>query len=204
MTADNPIGPTAIWRATRSASMAWGPVMLRAIAPSDRDGLAAIAFDPGIWRFFVQRIERPGDLDEFVSEGVRDTHEGRRAVFCICERATGAIVGSTAFGNFSPVDRRVEIGWSWLGEAYRGNGFNKPAKFLMLRHAFDRLKCERVEFKTDILNEPACRALEAIGATHEGIFRSYNVMPGGRRRDAAWYSIIAAEWPAVHDRLVKA
>ena len=50
---------------------------------------------------------------------------------------------------------------------------------------------------TDVLNEPARKGLRNIGAKEEGVFRSYNVMPGGRRRDAVYYSILAAEWPEV-------
>jgi RimJ/RimL family protein N-acetyltransferase len=108
-----------------------------------------------------------------------------------------------AYGNLSEADRRLEIGWSWLGNAYRGCGVNRWAKFLLLEHAFERLSCERVEFKTDVLNVQARKALRNIGATEEGIFRSYNYMPDGRRRDAVYYSILRREWPNVRAGLIE-
>ena len=73
----------------------------------------------------------------------------------------------------------------------------------MLGHAFDTLGCRRVEFKTDSLNEPSRTALLGIGATFEGIFRNHMVMPRGRMRHSAYYSVIDDEWPSVRERLVR-
>ncbi|KJY40503.1 GCN5 family acetyltransferase, partial [Streptomyces sp. NRRL B-1568] len=102
--------------------------------------------------------------------------------------STGRTAGSMSFGNMAEADRRLEIGWSWLGRDFRGKGVNRWAKYLLLRHAFETLGAERVEFKTDILNEQARRGLRNIGAVEEGTLRSFNFMPGGRRRDAIFYS----------------
>ena len=73
----------------------------------------------------------------------------------------------------------------------------------MLGHAFDDLGCRRVELKTDALNERSRTAILGVGATFEGIFRKHMVMPGGRARDSAYYSIIVDEWPSVRDHLVQ-
>jgi len=59
------------------------------------------------------------------------------------------------------------------------------------------LGCERVEIKTDNLNERAKKALVHIGATEEGILRSHMLMPHGRRRDSVYYSILKDEWETV-------
>jgi RimJ/RimL family protein N-acetyltransferase len=72
---------------------------------------------------------------------------------------------------------------------------------LMLSHAFDTLGCRRVEFKTDALNEKSRTALLGIGAQFEGIFRNHMVMPDGRMRDSAYYSVIDSEWPEVRATL---
>jgi len=45
------------------------------------------------------------------------------------------------------------------------------------------------------------RALLGIGSTFEGIFRNHMIMPGGRLRHSAYYSVVAEEWPAVKARL---
>jgi hypothetical protein len=71
----------------------------------------------------------------------------------------------------------------------------------MLRHAFEDLGCLRVEFKTDALNERTRRALEALPSAFEGIHRRHMLVRGEVRRDSAWYSVIADEWPEVKANL---
>ena len=44
-------------------------------------------------------------------------------------------------------------------------------------------------------------ARERLGATFEGIHRRHRIVPGIGVRDSVWYSVIAAEWPAVRERL---
>jgi RimJ/RimL family protein N-acetyltransferase len=39
----------------------------------------------------------------------------------------------------------------------------------MLRYAFDELHFERVEFKTDVLNERAKQGLRKVGGIEEGV-----------------------------------
>jgi RimJ/RimL family protein N-acetyltransferase len=176
-------------------------VLLRPIRPEDRESLREIAMDAAIWRYFVVMIESDADFDKFFDAALDDTMEGRRVVFHITDKASGRAAGSMSYGNLAERDRRLEIGWSWLGRAFRGSGVNRWSKLLMLEHAFERLGCERVEFKTDVLNLQARRALLKIGATEEGVLRSYNVMPGGRRRDAIYYSVLRREWPQVKEAL---
>jgi RimJ/RimL family protein N-acetyltransferase len=100
-----------------------------------------------------------------------------------------------------PEHRRLEIGWTWLGKARQLSGANREAKLLQMTHAFETLGANRVEFKTDSLNEPARRALLGIGSSFEGIFRNHMIMPGGRLRHSAYYSVVAEEWSAVKARL---
>ncbi len=176
-------------------------VLLRRMTFEDKADLARIAYDPEIWAYFVARVGDEPQLNEFIEQAVADTLAGTRIVFAIVERKSGRVAGSTAYGNLASAERRLEIGWSWLGAEFRGSGLNKSVKRLLLAHAFGPLECERVEFKTDILNLRARAGLKGIGATEEGTLRSFNFMPGGRRRDAIYYSVLKAEWPAVQARL---
>jgi RimJ/RimL family protein N-acetyltransferase len=75
------------------------------------------------------------------------------------------------------------------------------AKLLMLTHAFERLECVRVEFKTDARNQRSRAALAALPAQFEGIFRKHRIVPGVGQRDSAYYSVIDDEWPQVRDNL---
>ncbi|MFE7130837.1 GNAT family N-acetyltransferase [Streptomyces sp. NPDC057638] len=181
-----------------------GAVRLRPLTAADRDAIRSVAMDPAIWRYFVSRVEDETSFAAFFDAMLADHAARRRVVFHITDLASGRTAGSMSYGNLSEADRRLEIGWSWLGRDFRGGGVNRHAKYLLLHHAFDRLGAERVEFKTDRRNEQARRALRNIGATEEGTLRSFNPMPDGTRRDAVYYSVLRAEWPGVRERLTAA
>lgn len=189
------------WSRLKGLTLENHAVVLRPLTREDWAGLQAIAYDPDIWRYFVFRIENEQDLRRFLDEAVADNETGKRAVFGVHDRATNELAGSMAFGNLSEAERRLEIGWSWLGAGFRGTTINGWSKYLLLQDAFEALDCERVEFKTDVLNLRARAGLRKIGATEEGTLRSYNYMPDGRRRDAIYYSVLRREWPEVKDRL---
>ncbi|MGK5628521.1 GNAT family N-acetyltransferase [Streptomyces sp. URMC 123] len=189
------------WNLTAAATLENEHVLLRPIAPEDREGVRAVAMDPEIWRYFVSLVETDADFETFFDATLADHAAGRRVVRVIVDKSTGRIAGSMSYGNMAEADARLEIGWSWLGRDFQGRGVNRWAKYLLLEHAFERMGAERVEFKTDELNTQARRGLRNIGAVEEGTFRSYNYMPGGRRRDAVFYSILRADWPRVKQQL---
>jgi RimJ/RimL family protein N-acetyltransferase len=192
---------TTAWSQNASALLENEHVELHPIAEGDREPLRRIAFDSRIWKYFVSRVENDGDFDGFFDAMLADQAAGKRAVYIVVDRSTGEVAGSSSYGNLAEADRRLEIGWSWLGVDFQGKGVNRWVKYLLLQHAFDVLGAERVEFKTDILNVQARAGLRNIGAYEEGVMRSFNPMPEGRRRDAIYYSVLRAEWPSVQEQL---
>lgn len=146
-------------------------------------------------------VNGPADLRAIVETAVANQAAGREQPFATVERATGRVVGSTRFLNIEPAHRRLEIGYTWLAPPWQKTALNSEAKLLMMAHAFEQLGAQRVEFKTDALNEPSRRALLGIGAVEEGIFRSHMIVQAGRLRDSAYYSVIASEWQAVRAHL---
>ncbi|MEU6256032.1 GNAT family protein [Streptomyces sp. NPDC047043] len=189
------------WSRSASGLLENEHVELHPISEDDREPLRKIAFDDRIWTYFVSRVESDADFDQFFDAMLADQNSGRRAVYIIVDKGTGQVAGSSSYGNLAEADKRLEIGWSWLGVDFQGKGINRWAKYLLLQHAFDVLGAERVEFKTDVLNAQARAGLRKIGAYEEGVMRSFNPMPEGRRRDAIYYSVLRAEWPSVEDQL---
>jgi RimJ/RimL family protein N-acetyltransferase len=189
------------WAERAAAVLDDGAVRLRPVTAADRESIRSVAMDPAIWRYFVALVTDEASFAAFFDAMVADQEAGRRVVFHITDLTTGRTAGSMSYGNLSEADRRLEIGWSWLGRDFRGTGVNRHAKLLLLQNAFERLGAERVEFKTDRRNEQARRALRNIGATEEGVLRSFNPMPDGTRRDAVYYSVLRGEWPSVRERL---
>lgn len=132
--------------------------------------------------------------------------------FAQIRQSDGRAVGCTAYWDprrwpGSGDLRAVEIGFTWLGARAQGCGINTEAKLLLMRHAFENLRVERVDLKTDARNQRSRKAIENLGATYEGVLRNWSLSwaPGetGRLRDSAMYSVVRTEWDAVRTHLLQ-
>lgn len=168
-------------------------VLLRPLGEIDLEPLFEFTSQEDIWKFFTYDLRERPMFDEWVQPALQHS----RLQFVILDKSDQKILGSTAFGNFSDRDSRIEIGWTFLGKEYHGKGYNLRVKQLMLTHCFEEMKLERVEFKTDVLNLPARKALDNIHAIQEGVLRSHTLMSKNRRRDTLYYSILKEEWAYV-------
>ena len=108
----------------------------------------------------------------------------------------------TTYMNIDIAGPRLEIGSTWYARSAQRTGLNTEAKLLLLQHAFDRLGCLAVEFRTHFLNQQSRTAIERLGARLDGVLRSHQRTKDGTIRDTCVYSIIPSEWPAVRSHLV--
>ncbi|MBI2382625.1 MAG: GNAT family N-acetyltransferase [Gammaproteobacteria bacterium] len=172
-------------------------VRLEPLAAEHLPALLRAGGDPAIWTWYPRPFHTPEGMALFVDTALRGQREGHMLGFATLRADSGEVVGSTRFCAMDVAHRRAEIGWTWLAPRYQRTAANTEAKYLMLRHAFETWGLNRVEFKTDSLNEPSRRALLRLGAREEGVFRNHMIMHTGRLRHSAYYSIIADEWPGV-------
>ncbi len=164
-------------------------------------GLVAAGADPLTWTWMQAPLMDEASMRAWVEEALRARAAGAEVPFATLDAHTGRVLGSTRYMAIVPAHRRLEIGWTWLTPAVQGSGANTEAKLLMLEHAFERLQAMRVELKTDALNGRSRAALDALGATFEGVFRRHQLMADRRVRDSAWYAVTDEDWPAVRERL---
>ena len=170
-------------------------VVITPMKPEDYEVfLPLTSKSPELWKYFTKDLSIATDLKDWVNDAMKEKSAYQRMPFTITDRDTKQVCGSTSFGNISFFDQRIEIGWSWLAADYIGMGVNMAVKFALMSYAFEVLKMERVEAKTDFLNERAKAGLLKIGMIPEGVLRSHMRMPGNRRRDSAYYSILKDEW----------
>ncbi len=175
-------------------------VQLRLLKPEDVHALKILTKNADIWKYFTFDLSDDTALMNWIVEALAGRRAFNRMPFLIIDKDNNQICGSTSYGNISFYDKRIEIGWSWLGIDFMGTGVNRNAKFALLSHAFEAMQMERVEVKTDYLNERARAALLKIGMYEEGVLRSHMQMHSNRRRDTVYYSIIRDEWLAVKKR----
>lgn len=176
-------------------------VRLEPLSLNHLEALCRVGIDPELWRVTASNVRTSDEMRTYIETALRAQAEGTALPFATIDRATGTVVGSTRFGNIEPVHRRLEIGWTWIARPWQRTPLNTEAKYLMLCLAFGSLKCIRVEFKTDSLNDRSRAAILRIGAKEEGILRNHMISATGRIRHTVYFSLINSEWPAVRKQL---
>ncbi|HYX68361.1 MAG TPA: GNAT family protein [Terriglobales bacterium] len=175
---------------------------------------AASAADPALYQWSpVPQGE--GEATRYVETALRWQDAGTAVAFAIVRRVDGRVIGSTRFFDLEhwawppghPSQGRsepdaCEIGYTWLAREAIRTGANTEAKLLMLTYAFESWRVLRVCLHTDARNQRSRAAIERIGGKMEGILRAHRMAADYIPRDSVRYSILAAEWPAVKQRLL--
>ena len=159
--------------------------------------------DPSLWQYMRYGLVTSEEkMRDFIAYLLDHQAKGTDLPFATIYQPTGKAVGMTRFMDIQPENRCLEIGGTWISPQYQRTAVNTEAKFLMLRHAFEVMGCLRVQIKTDLRNARSQRAIERLGAVREGVLREHMILPDGTVRSSVYYSILAAEWPAVKQRLL--
>ena len=149
--------------------------------------------DALVWRFmsggpFASEPELRGYLEKLVAlpDGF---------AFTVFDTDTDSPVGVACYLANFPAHGKIELGSISYSPLVQGTHANREASYLLLRHAFG-LGYRRLEWKCDALNERSRRAALRIGFRFEGIQDAHYIVKG-RRRDTAWFRLLADEWPEV-------
>jgi RimJ/RimL family protein N-acetyltransferase len=175
--------------------------ILRPLLAGHEPALLDAARDGELWNLKVSVIPGPENVASYIAAALAGRDAGTVMPFVIVSKDDDRIIGSTRFWKIDRANRKLEIGHTWLSASMQRTGLNTEAKYLLLTHAFDVLRCVRVQFTTDELNEKSRSAILRIGAKQEGIIRHERIMPDGRKRNSVRFSIIDSEWPEVRDAL---
>lgn len=173
-------------------------VRLEPMSEAQVPGLTAIGLEDSIWEHMLYG---PVRTEEDIRRWVLDILSRPDLPFVAIHLESGRVAGATRYLNIVPEFRGLEIGGTWYGLEFQRTAVNTECKYQMLQYAFETLGCIRVQFKTDLRNERSQRAIERIGAKHEGVLRNHMILPDGRYRDSVYYSIIDNEWPEVKNQL---
>jgi len=171
--------------------------MTRERAGAIAAALGQAAADGAMWESKVTTIPRPEGMRAYVDTALAELDAGVSMPFVTVDRASGRTVGSTRCMNIEAPHRRLEIGTTWIGKSFQRTALNTEAKYLMLAHAFETLRCIAVDLRTHEKNLQSRAAIERLGAKLDGLLRNHRIMPDGSVRNTATYSIIDAEWPGV-------
>lgn len=156
--------------------------------------LIPIAKEKDLVYYSPSDIATPESLKTYVQTAVDGYYHKTTIPFIIYDKQANAYSGSTRFANIDKHNKKLEIGWTWIGRDFQGSGLNKHMKFLMLQYVFETMKFDKVQFRVDERNIRSRKAVEKIGGTLEGILRSDMLMLNGFKRNTCYYGILKEEW----------
>jgi N-acetyltransferase len=194
------------------AVLAGRHVRLEPLGFAHTAGLAAAAVGDRSTFALTRVPDGVDDAQAYVEDALEEEARGWSRPFATMLAGTGEVVGSTRFLDLQywAVDDRppgvpvvAEIGATWLAPSAQRTPVNTEAKYLMLRHAFEVWRVQRVTLKTDARNTRSRAAIERLGAHFDGVLRRFNPAADAGLRDAAFFSILDEEWPQVREGLVR-
>jgi RimJ/RimL family protein N-acetyltransferase len=161
-------------------------------------GLTEAVKDGELWKLWYTFIPKP--MRKEIDRRLGLQAAGSMMPWTVFD-ADGRIAGMTTYMNVDAPNRRVEIGSTWYASRVQRSAVNTQCKLLLLGHAFEKLDCIAVEFRTHFFNHQSRRGIERLGAKLDGILRNHQIAGNGTLRDTVVYSIIASEWPTVQAHL---
>lgn len=133
-------------------------IELRPLRPDDFDALYDAGRDPLIW-------EQHPEHDRYTPDVFRRYFDGGIAsggAFAVVDLASGRIIGSSRYADYKPLEREIEIGWTFLERTYWGGEYNRELKKLMVDHALRFV--DRVVYRVGENNLRSQKALQKIEA----------------------------------------
>lgn len=196
---------------TATTPAAWPPdvtlerdgIRLEPLSLAHEAGIAAAAADGELWNIRFTSVPEPHETRGYIETALKQRAEGSRLAFAVIDMNSdnGKVIGSTSYHDIVPAIQRVEIGWTWYAKSYQRSKVNTLCKLMLMQHAFETLGCAVVGWRASHMNFASQRAIERLGAKRDGVLRHHAPIRDGQVRDTVMYSMLAAEWPVVKDKL---
>ena len=149
---------------------------------------SACAEDLEVWEIYSNNFG-PEGFDESIESYLSNA---KNRTFVLFEQ--GELAGMSSFIGIDPLRQVLEIGGTYYRPKFRGTGFNRRIKDMMLKRAFES-GIRRVEFRVDRRNVRSQAAMRKLGAVREGLLRSDRITWTGHVRDTVLFAILKEEWP---------
>jgi hypothetical protein len=159
--------------------------------------LEQVAFDLPIWQWTIMGPQDAAGLRRWVDTALANQEAGTERPFATIDVASGRAVGSSRYMTIVPEHKRLEIGWTWIGDRVPAHRC-QPRGQAAPAHA-----CVRDARREPGRVQDACpqRTVAQRPGRDRGHLRgslpNHTIMPDGSLRDSAYFSVIAGEWPAV-------
>ena len=174
---------------------------LEPLVEAHEDALKRAAADGELWQLWYTGVAPPDRMGAYIATALDMRVRLAAMPFVVRDNGSDEIVGCTRYFNVDAANRRLEIGHTWYAKRVQRSAINTECKLLLLTHAFEKLKCIAVEFRTHWFNHASRAAIARLGAKQDAVLRNHQISPDGSYRDTVVFSIIESEWPAVRQHL---
>lgn len=149
---------------------------------------AACAEDRQVWEIYSNNFG-PDDFDASIDRYLANPNNRTFVLF-----EGEELAGMSSYIGIDANRQVLEIGGTYYRPKFRGTGFNRRVKDMMLNRAFE-CAIRRVEFRVDVRNTRSEAAMKKLGAVREGVLRADRITWTGHVRNTALFAILKDEWP---------
>ena len=176
-------------------------VQLELLSAKHIDDLTEAVKDGELWNLWYTSAPEPKNVKNYIEAALSEFKNDTSLPFVIIRKEDNKVIGTTRFMNADSKNKRLEIGTTWYSKSVQRTGVNTECKYLLLKYAFEDLKCIAVEFRTHSHNNQSRTAIERLGAKQDGILRNHRIDNSGCLRDTVVFSILNSEWNTVKKSL---
>lgn len=185
----------------RPVTLEGAHVRLEPLRMEHAAALFAAGDEDDIWAHIVPRPNGLEGYTTYIRLALDQAILGHQLPFAVVRRSDGELVGTTRYAHIDPPNHTIEIGYTFYGKGARRTAINTESKYLLLTHAFETLRANRVWLQTDKRNEPSQNAMARLGAVKEAELRNERILADGRLRTSVIYAVTVEDWPLVKHRL---
>ena len=156
--------------------------------------LNSYALKEELWVYSTVKIKTEDDFKEYFNQALAWSNQTSQQAFVVCDLEKDEYIGMTRLYAFDSKNKSAKLGFTWYALESQGTGVNTHVKYLVLKHAFEKLNLERIELNADLRNERSIAAMKKMGATQEGILRKNVYLPDGFKRDTVIFSVLKEDW----------
>ncbi|MDD3265910.1 MAG: GNAT family protein [Burkholderiales bacterium] len=165
-------------------------ITIRRYQESDFTELDEI-FDKDFFTWFFTSYD---SCQEFVAEKMADYAKENLVMLVIIDNKIGKIIGTSSLYEISFRHKRIEMGSSWLSKDYHGTHYNALAKYLLIDTLINKYGFNRIQWKTDALNDKSKNAMSKLGFVYEGTLHRHAITHTGRIRDSLIFAVTDTTW----------
>jgi ribosomal-protein-alanine N-acetyltransferase len=165
-------------------------VIIRRPTRADREAVVAAARKSrGLHRNWVFAPTTAQKFDKMIERVSAETHFGSLVI----HRTSGALVGVINIGHIirGPLQSAFIAYYAFADHARQG--LMREGMWLVLAHAFNKLKLHRLEANIQPGNLPSLKFIERCEFVREGFSRRY-LKIGGRWQDHERWALLAEDW----------